>query len=92
MKNKLLNINDNPREASNVFNNYFTDVGKNLAKKGNKTSNLILNKRDNNILCSFDNIVQEKIDVLEIRQIILNFKDDTAAEYNKVSAKRYFIS
>lgn len=34
------NINDNPKEASNVFNKYFTDVGKNVAKKCNKTSNL----------------------------------------------------
>lgn len=87
MEDKYLNINDNPEEASNAFNNYFTDVGKNLAKKFNKTSNLNLNKRDNNILCSFDKIFQEKIDISEIRRIILNFKDDTAAGYDKITAK-----
>lgn len=70
-----------------MFNNYFTDVGKNLAKKFSKTSNLFLNKRDNNILCSFDQFFLEKIDVSEIRQIILNFKDNTAAGYDKVTNK-----
>jgi len=87
MEDKYLNINDNPKEASNAFNNYFTDVGKNLAKKFNKTSNLNFNKRDNNNLCSFDKIFQEKIDISEIRRIILNFKDDTAAGFDKITAK-----
>lgn len=33
MKDKIFNINGNREEASNVFNNYLTDVGKNLAIK-----------------------------------------------------------
>jgi len=32
VNNEILNVHDNPKEVSNVFNNYFTDVGKNLAK------------------------------------------------------------
>lgn len=46
-------------EASNVFNNYFTDVGKNLAKNFNKISNLVFNVHDNNISCSFDDFFRK---------------------------------
>jgi len=84
VNDKILNIDDNSKEVSNVFNNYFTDVGKNLATNFNETLNLVLNKSNNNILCSFDKIFLEKIDVSELRIIIQNFKDDTAAGYDKV--------
>lgn len=36
VNNNLLNMDDNPKEASNEFNNYFIDVGKNFAKKFTK--------------------------------------------------------
>lgn len=87
MNDKILNIDDNPKEVSNVFNNYFTDVGKNLAKNFNKTHNLVLNKSNDNILCSFDKIFLEKIDVSELRIIIQNFKDDTSAGYDNITVK-----
>jgi len=32
VNNNLLNIDDNPKEAANEFNNYFTNVGENLVK------------------------------------------------------------
>jgi len=74
--------------VSNIFNNYFSNVGKNLVKKFKKTQNLVLNKsNDNNILCSFEKIFLEKIDVSELRIIIKNLKDDTDAGYDKVTVK-----
>jgi len=60
-------IEDNLKEASNVLNNYFTDVNKMLANQFNKRSNLVLNIRDKNIPWSFDNIFLDKVDVSEIR-------------------------
>jgi hypothetical protein len=51
VNNEILNVHDIPKKVS-VFNNYFTDVGKHLAKKFNKTHNLVLNKSNDNILCS----------------------------------------
>jgi len=83
----IFNIDDNPKELSNMFNNYFSNVGKNLAKKFKKTQNLVLNKSNDNILCSFEKIFLEKNDVSELRIIIQNFKDDTAAGYDKEQLK-----
>lgn len=88
--NKLLNIENNLKEASNVFNDYFTDVGKNLAKNFkncNKRSNLVFNIHDNNISCSFDKIFLEKVNISELRLIIQNYKDDTAAGYDRITFK-----
>lgn len=73
-------------EASNAFNNYFIDVGKNLAVNLNKRSNVFFNLRDNNISnCSFDKFFSDKVDISEVRPIIQNYKKDTAAGYDKVT-------
>ncbi|XP_060867472.1 uncharacterized protein LOC132942833 [Metopolophium dirhodum] len=71
VNNNLLNIDDNPKEAANEFNNYFTNVGENLAKRFRKNPDLIFNLH--------------KVDVSELSLIILKYKDDTAAGYDKTS-------
>lgn len=74
MNDKLLNIDNNPKEASNLLNNYFTDVDKNIAKKFNQT-NIFLNKCNNNIRCSFDKIFKKKKkNVSELKTIIQTLK------------------
>lgn len=54
VNNNLLNIDDNPKEASNKFNNYFIDVGKNVAKKFTKNPDLVFKLRNDDTLCLFD--------------------------------------
>jgi len=87
VNNNLLNIDDNPKEAANESNNYFTNVGENLAKQFMKNPDLVLNLRNDNILCSFDEFFLDKVDVSELSLIILKYKDDTAAGYDKVTVK-----
>lgn len=85
MNNNLLNIEDNPKEAANDFNNYFTKVGENLAKKFSKNPDLVFDLSNKKIPISFDKVFLDKVDVSELSLIILNYKDDTAAGYDKVT-------
>lgn len=87
MNNNLLNIDDNPKEVANEFNNYFTNVGENLAKKFKKNPDLVFNLYNDKILHSFDKVFLDKVDVSELSSIILKYEDDTTEGYDKVTVK-----
>lgn len=77
-------LSKDPIRFSNAFNNFFINIGSNLASKI-KQSNL--NYEEKNTSESFDVYFKELINDHEILKIILNLKDDTAAGYDGVSVK-----
>lgn len=75
---------EDPVRVSNLFNEFFINIGSNLASKIKK-SNFIYDEPST--IASFDMIFKEKINTHEIAKIINNLNDDTAAGFDGVSVK-----
>jgi len=74
-----------PTMVSNVFNNFFINIGKKLAEKADYVlKNETINASNN---FSFNNSFSEKIVNSEIINIVNNFKDDTAAGHDRITCK-----
>jgi len=86
--NHILNIEENTKEASNQFNNFFINVGKKLAENSNYVPKIDLDLTNHKTcLYSFDEMFLKEIDAPEVRLVIKNFKDDTAAGYDRITVK-----
>jgi hypothetical protein len=71
--------------VSNIFNDYFINVGKKLVENfSNVVNNENLNV--NNTFC-FDKLFLERIESAEVLKNVNSCKDDTAAGYDRVTTK-----
>jgi len=74
-----------PRTVSNIFNDFFKNVGKKLVENFSyvvNNENLNVNNK-----FSFDNLFLVKTENAEVLKIVNSFKDDTAAGYDRVTTK-----
>jgi len=82
---KVYNANIVPKVVSDIFNKFFINIGKQLAE----SSGYGLSKEFSNVNhnFSFDNLINKKIENSDILKIVDNFKDDTAAGFDRVTIK-----
>lgn len=86
IKNAIFNeqkydVKNDPMEVSNIFNKFFINMGKKLAKSSNYSEKNYALYRDNEL--SFDNFFSKKITNIDVINIINNCKDDTTAGTNR---------
>jgi Notch-like protein len=86
INDQSLNVEDNTEEAANHFNKFFVNVTENLAGNFNKFPKVQIT-HNKTCLYSFDDIFLKEIEASEVRKIIRNYKDDTAAGYDQVTVK-----
>lgn len=80
---QMFDAETDPEMVSNIFNDYFVNVGKKLADNFSNevnNENLIVN----NTFC-FDKCFLEKIESAEVLKIVNSSRDDTAAGYDRIT-------
>lgn len=85
INNRVINALDEPHAVSNLFNIFFTEIGKNTLENNTNFKNNEL--KDNISDLSFVDIFSSTITESEISKIIKNLKDETAAGIGKVTVK-----
>lgn len=79
---QIYDANNDPKEVSNIFNEFFITMGKKLVDNSNYSAkNCVLN-RDNKF--SFDNLFSKQIENIDVFNIVNNCKVDTAAGMDKI--------
>jgi len=81
---QTFNPHKDPSNIANIFNSFFISVGKDLAVNFN---NSLLNYDVKVPSLSFNQLFLKKIEKTEVLNIIKNFKDKTAAGFDKISVK-----
>lgn len=71
-----------PEGMSNIFNEFFINVGQILSRNFCKIAKNNLVNVNNNV--SFDSLFSKKIEISEVVKIVRNYIDDTATGHNKV--------
>lgn len=78
--NKEYDVNNDPKEVSNIFNTFFIDMGRKLAESSNYfAKNYALNRE---IKYFFDSLF-----AIKIKNMVNNSKDDTGAGKDKITIK-----
>lgn len=81
---KIINSQDNPIQAANIFNNYFVSVGEEYNKKFKNTYSKCIDKVCN---FNFNSYFVKKIEETEVLNIINDLKDETASGFDKITVK-----
>ncbi|KAJ8703937.1 hypothetical protein PYW07_013231 [Mythimna separata] len=84
---ELLNIKATPKESINHVNNYFANIGKQLAQKINSGINNVAHNQKNTIRSQLNTFVLLDTDDAEVERILMNLKSDSAPGWDSISTK-----
>ena len=84
INDRTINTCDNPKLVSNTFNNFFTNLGKNLSNNIEKSN---MTYKEDVFAVSFNQFFTEIICESEVLKVINNLKDETSAGIDEISVK-----